>query len=207
MRTSLSAFINSEIQYNYSASYGIRNCKLQNKKLHKGVDIFLLQRVSASKCLHFTYMELAMLTTFLDNVQAYIVVTPGVTTWWFSYDGEEDTPRELYCNKNLSDMIQNWHTNAIYLDGILSTAWLPIATLHITICVFQQYVCTVEIHTYTAGTILQTRKDDHFINHNHAKIFIVLYTIWSIIYTYIHLHVNDVVSWILTDTSFIFLYW
>ena len=33
------------------------------------------------------------------------VVTPGVTTRWFSYDGEEDTPRELYYNKNLSDMI------------------------------------------------------------------------------------------------------
>ena len=132
------------------------------------------------------------------------VVTPGVTTRWFSYDGEEDTPRELYYNKNLSDMIQNWHTNAIYLNGILSTAWLPITTLNITIRVFKQYVCTMEIHTYTAGTILQTRKDDQFINHNHAKIFIFLYTIWSINYTYIHLHVNDVVSWILTDTSFIF---
>ena len=180
----------------------------RTKKLHEGVGIFLLQRVSASKCIHFTYLYgTCNAYHFLDNVQAYIIVTPGVTTRWFSYDGEEDTPRELYCNKNLSDMIQNWHTNAIYLDGILSTAWLPITTLHITIRVFQQYVCTMEIHTYTAGTILQTRKDDQFINHNHAKIFIFLYTMWSIIYTYIHLHVNDVVSWTLTDTLFIFLYW
>ena len=88
---------------------------------------FCRESQQASAYILHTYMELAMLITFwtmsrhtllyiygtckayhfLDNVQAYIIVTPGVTTRWFSYDGEEDTPRELYCNKNLSDMIQN----------------------------------------------------------------------------------------------------